>query len=485
MASFDQDVFEEQGRLLEAERNRVTVLTAALKEALRGQSVLEELMGGLRTQVMNLDEGRRQLHGLDELDDDEDVGRYLSLELNDRTVERDAAKRELEVAQANITTLNGVIERLKRSVSVIETRRVNDTKPWLSGPGGADSSFTAARMWRNRAHEAESAALAAKNTADTLVEQYRKLKESPGDPLRREVSRLRARLSAVQPMLAIIRRANGSGGVLHEMVGELFEAFDAATAKTAHLGPDPEQEIRIVFDGPPSHESGRFVEVETPDGKSISVGEWVERDDHPGWWDLRIAMTASAVQLNSTRCELASLHVEHAKLKTRYTVATRISEQRALIIERRGAVDVVDIDGKMFATGQWLPQEQHARRVLQIPQRHQVVMDPKTQPAPSAVDHNKPQTWPTVIQYAERAGLSNGFIADMRARHELGVKRYGTPLQPFNGRNSKLDLYEEMLDATAYAANDALEHGAHPPLGALSVDSTFHQVLFMAAGLRP
>ena len=44
--------------------------------------------------------------------------------------------------------------------------------------------------------------------------------------------------------------------------------------------------INIVFDGPPSHESGRFIEVETDDGKGISAGEWIERDD--GLWALRI-----------------------------------------------------------------------------------------------------------------------------------------------------------------------------------------------------
>jgi hypothetical protein len=44
--------------------------------------------------------------------------------------------------------------------------------------------------------------------------------------------------------------------------------------------------INIIFDGPPAPESGRFVEVETDDGKSISVGEWVERPD--GLWSLRI-----------------------------------------------------------------------------------------------------------------------------------------------------------------------------------------------------
>jgi len=44
--------------------------------------------------------------------------------------------------------------------------------------------------------------------------------------------------------------------------------------------------INIIFDGPPSHESGRFVEVETNDGKSINAGKWVEREY--GLWALRI-----------------------------------------------------------------------------------------------------------------------------------------------------------------------------------------------------
>jgi hypothetical protein len=30
----------------------------------------------------------------------------------------------------------------------------------------------------------------------------------------------------------------------------------------------------IVFDGPPSHESGRFVEVEDADGNGLRVGKW-------------------------------------------------------------------------------------------------------------------------------------------------------------------------------------------------------------------
>lgn len=43
--------------------------------------------------------------------------------------------------------------------------------------------------------------------------------------------------------------------------------------------------IDIVFDGPPSHDMPRLVEVER-DGKSIRLGEWIDRGD--GLWALRI-----------------------------------------------------------------------------------------------------------------------------------------------------------------------------------------------------
>lgn len=46
--------------------------------------------------------------------------------------------------------------------------------------------------------------------------------------------------------------------------------------------------IDVVFDGPPSHESGRFVEVEDEHGRSRRVGMWLDRADDTGFWVLRI-----------------------------------------------------------------------------------------------------------------------------------------------------------------------------------------------------
>ena len=64
---------------------------------------------------------------------------------------------------------------------------------------------------------------------------------------------------------------------IHEVIGEL----SAARQRIAGL----EAELHIVFDGPPSHESGRFVEVETADGNGMNVGRWEQRGNY---WHLII-----------------------------------------------------------------------------------------------------------------------------------------------------------------------------------------------------
>jgi hypothetical protein len=48
-------------------------------------------------------------------------------------------------------------------------------------------------------------------------------------------------------------------------------------------------------------------------------------------------------------------------------------------------------------------------------------------------------------------------IADIETRKAVGIERYGTPLQPFNGRNVDQDLYEEILDAAQYLRQKLVE----------------------------
>lgn len=54
----------------------------------------------------------------------------------------------------------------------------------------------------------------------------------------------------------------------------------------ALLGIEEGQHVDIVFDGPPSHQGPRFIEVEDVQGNSISIGHWVWRPD--GFWVLRL-----------------------------------------------------------------------------------------------------------------------------------------------------------------------------------------------------
>ena len=65
--------------------------------------------------------------------------------------------------------------------------------------------------------------------------------------------------------------------------------------------------INIIFDGPPSHESGRFVEVETDDGYSINAGEWIPRDD--GLWSLRIVPLPEEKDNTTKLCCLGKTHL--------------------------------------------------------------------------------------------------------------------------------------------------------------------------------
>jgi hypothetical protein len=47
-------------------------------------------------------------------------------------------------------------------------------------------------------------------------------------------------------------------------------------------------------------------------------------------------------------------------------------------------------------------------------------------------------------------GVHDMVIDDIRKRLELGIGRYGTKLQPFNGRRALRDAYDEALDLACY-----------------------------------
>ena len=45
--------------------------------------------------------------------------------------------------------------------------------------------------------------------------------------------------------------------------------------------------IDIVFDGPPSHDGGRLIEVESPAGIGLAIGQWIQDGE---LWRLRITL---------------------------------------------------------------------------------------------------------------------------------------------------------------------------------------------------
>lgn len=70
----------------------------------------------------------------------------------------------------------------------------------------------------------------------------------------------------------------------------------------------------VVFDGPPSGEAPRFIEVEDGNGNSINAGEWLKRDD--GLWELRLIahLPLNASTTNSiTAAELERLQKNDAR----------------------------------------------------------------------------------------------------------------------------------------------------------------------------
>lgn len=57
----------------------------------------------------------------------------------------------------------------------------------------------------------------------------------------------------------------------------------------------------------------------------------------------------------------------------------------------------------------------------------------------------------------ERMAVWGVVIEDMRQRDAFGREKYGTPLQPFNGRDALVDAYQEALDLVVYLKQAILE----------------------------
>jgi len=58
-------------------------------------------------------------------------------------------------------------------------------------------------------------------------------------------------------------------------------------------------------------------------------------------------------------------------------------------------------------------------------------------PQPSPTQNDNPAVWDLVVE-------------DMNQRNIIGTEKYGTPLQPHNGRDALVDAYKEALDLVVY-----------------------------------
>lgn len=76
---------------------------------------------------------------------------------------------------------------------------------------------------------------------------------------------------------------------------------------------------------------------------------------------------------------------------------------------------------------------------------------------PKPTKNDRPAVWDLVIE-------------DMKARDAIGQQRYGTRLQPFNGRDSLQDAYEEALDLAVYLRQAIEERRNGPKSSAAASD---------------
>jgi hypothetical protein len=62
-----------------------------------------------------------------------------------------------------------------------------------------------------------------------------------------------------------------------------------------------------------------------------------------------------------------------------------------------------------------------------------------------------------------RPDVQSLVMADIETRRQVGIERYGTPLQPFSGRDALRDAYEEALDLAMYLRQAIEERDSGQP----------------------
>ncbi len=112
----------------------------------------------------------------------------------------------------------------------------------------------------------------------------------------------------------------------------------------------PNSYIDIVIDGPPFHESGRFVEVENMAGESIRVGEWMERPN--GHWALRLLQTTpqSTDHIAEARKHIDWAHAQQAAAgefdeTVQHNATLAIAEATLALVEQQRIANLIALEG--------------------------------------------------------------------------------------------------------------------------------------------
>ena len=181
----------------------------------------------------------------------------------------------------------------------------------------------------------------------------------------------------------------------------------------------------VVFDGPVQ---GRFVEVENPQRHSITVGEWIHRDD--GYWVLRIPRMSPSVPPDAPpgyRHELVKIEAERTP--------DGVDPRSAPCAGTRGAHDEVSVGAHPAAVARsswigpmWARDAAHAE-LLAI---HEAVMNPQA----IVINESDTFTVKLVKQFiqlsqewrkeAERSNAENEQLRRDLAEATAVLKRVGT-----------------------------------------------------------
>lgn len=80
------------------------------------------------------------------------------------------------------------------------------------------------------------------------------------------------------------------------------------------------------------------------------------------------------------------------------------------------------------------------------------------EPPPKAI--TGPKIWDLVIEdisYMHDSGVNQLMIAEARERDAQGEKKYGVALRAFDGRDSMIDAYQEVMDLVVYLKKAVIE----------------------------